>query len=654
MRSVTSYFNPTLYKKNLARFWPLWTAWTVLWAFILPLALLNSTRYRDMTVQEDVYRLYRDCLNFNGDIGEMLIAFGAVYCVFIVMAVFGYLYNHRSAAAIHALPMRRETLFVTNYLSGLSFILFPHILVYGSTALVELSIFPAELSAVTMATLWDGFWVGLGALFFLYSFAVFCAQFTGNMLALPAFYGILNFLVYIMYTLCVEFAGQIFYGGWPYLSTPRWVELLTPIYCLLEAARWNYVSMAKVWNDELNVPVFGELELTFQDPGLIAGYAAAAIVLAVLALMVYRRRHIETAGDVVSVKIVRPIFRAGVAVCAGLCGGIVMAAFFGWYGDMVPTLACVVLWTVIGYFVAEMLLNKSFRVFKKGWKGCAVTVAVLCALVLGCFFDVFGVETWLPNPGKVEQATIHVNSTYPYDDASYFTMDFKDGVEIEKIVDLHQAIIDDYEKYGDTYFGDDLMHVRINYIMDSGVEYYKRYDMVNLLQDEINVPGTTTFKLDQYVNDRAMRELAYGMEQARKATVVATQLDNVVYPSGRMGTEQRLAGAQEIWEAVQADFAAGNLGHRYLFDDEVRRAETYMTDMRLRFLIPDEKKDVYNEAVYYEKYVGVNEVKPTMEDVEYSWNWSMTITLTPKAERTIAALEKYYDLGGAYDIALHD
>jgi len=232
-------------------------------------------------------------------------------------------------------------------------------------------------------------------------------------------------------------------------------------------------------------------------------------------------------------------------------------------------------------------------------------------------------------------------------------MDFKDGVEIEKIVDLHQAIIDDYEKYGDTFFGDELTSVRVNYIMDNGTEYYKRYNMVNLVRNEIDIPGTTTFKLDQFVNDRAMRELAYGMEQARKATVVATQLDNVVYPSGRMGTEQRLAGAQEIWEAVQADFAAGNLGHRYLFDDEVRRAETYMTDMRLRFLIPDEKKDVYNEAVYYEKYVGVNEVKPTMEDVEYSWNWSMTITLTPKAERTIAALEKYYDLGGAYDIALH-
>ena len=32
----------------------------------------------------------------------------------------------------------------------------------------------------------------------------------------------------------------------------------------------------------------------------------------------------------------------------------------------------------------------------------------------------------------------------------------------------------------------------------------------------------------------------------------------------------------------------------------------------------------------------------------------MTVTLTPAAERTMAALERYYDLGGAYDIAHHD
>ena len=41
------------------------------------------------------------------------------------MAVFSYLYSSRSACMMHALPLRREALFLTQYLAGLSFLLLP-------------------------------------------------------------------------------------------------------------------------------------------------------------------------------------------------------------------------------------------------------------------------------------------------------------------------------------------------------------------------------------------------------------------------------------------------------------------------------------------------------------------------------------------------
>ena len=33
MRSVTSCFNSTLYRKNLSRFWPIWALYSVIWLF---------------------------------------------------------------------------------------------------------------------------------------------------------------------------------------------------------------------------------------------------------------------------------------------------------------------------------------------------------------------------------------------------------------------------------------------------------------------------------------------------------------------------------------------------------------------------------------------------------------------------------------------
>ena len=43
-----------------------------------------------------------------------------VYAVLCAMAVWSYLYNARSVGLMHTLPIRREGLFLTNFLSGLS------------------------------------------------------------------------------------------------------------------------------------------------------------------------------------------------------------------------------------------------------------------------------------------------------------------------------------------------------------------------------------------------------------------------------------------------------------------------------------------------------------------------------------------------------
>ena len=46
MRSATSYFNPTVFRKTFLRFWPLWAANLVFWLFVLPLnGLVQLTNY---------------------------------------------------------------------------------------------------------------------------------------------------------------------------------------------------------------------------------------------------------------------------------------------------------------------------------------------------------------------------------------------------------------------------------------------------------------------------------------------------------------------------------------------------------------------------------------------------------------------------------
>ena len=649
MRFATSYFNPTLYKKNLSRFWPLWVAWLVLWMFVLPLNLLNMWNNYQRG-DEGVYYFLRICLNLNSDFCEVGLAFGAIYAVLVALAVFGYLFNHRSAATMHAFPLRRENLFVTNYLSGLTFFLLPSVVVYSLSALVVFTVLPGELSALVLPTLWSGFWMRTAAELFFYSFAVFCAQFTGNAFALPAFYGILNFLVLAMYSLCRDLADRIFYGGWPLLGEPRFVELLTPWYGMYTASQWDRLSWGEVWDTTLNVPRIGEPELAFEAPMTMVGYAIAGVILAAAALLVYRRRHIETAGDVVSVKVVRPIFRAGVAVCVGLWGGVLTCEFFGSMNNEPMLASFVVLWTVVGFFAAEMLLHKSFRVFRKSWKSCVVTAVVMAMAITACYMDVFGVETWVPDPAKVESVQVNINTTYPLDSGAYFHEDITDPVQVERIVALHESILADYARYGEEYYGDNVVSVYLTYLT-KGNSYRKQYYMTNILHDEIASPASTTWILNSFLNDPENVAMSYDLDKARNSEIVATALKNVTTGYGRFDMVETDAGAEEIWEAVQYDFAAGNLGVRYLFEDDVRYSQTYQTDLLLRFISPERQ---YVDGEYVVEYEEYQKSVASTGVSDYYWNWSMTVTLTPKAERTLAALERYYDLGGKYDIALHN
>ena len=98
----------------------------------------------------------------------------------------------------------------------------------------------------------------------------------------------------------------------------------------------------------------------FAGLGYASLYALIGLVLAGLALAAYRRRHLESAGDVVSVRWVRPVFKYGVAFCTAVT---LSTVFYYVLDPLLPRgpwtlLVLMVVWGAAGCFVAEMLLCK--------------------------------------------------------------------------------------------------------------------------------------------------------------------------------------------------------------------------------------------------------------------------------------------------------
>ena len=131
----------------------------------------------------------------------------AVFGLLAAMAVFSYLYSARSVSLFHALPLRREGLFLTSYLAAMVFLYLPNLAVFLLALAAE-----AACGAVVFSSLFT--WLVVSSLLglFFYSFAVFCAMFTGHILALPAFYVVLNGLAAGLAVLFGQMAHEFLFG----------------------------------------------------------------------------------------------------------------------------------------------------------------------------------------------------------------------------------------------------------------------------------------------------------------------------------------------------------------------------------------------------------------------------------------------------------
>ena len=319
MQSATSFFNRALFRKNLQRFWPLWLGYVLIWLLLLPLPLLNELAdYHGVpTVADASYYLLQI-----GAYGGLVM--GAVFGIFFAMAMFAYLTNPRATQGFHSMPVRRETLYATNYLTGLVCMVSALVLAFALAGITAACFGALDLTALGTALL-----AAVLSVLFFYSFAVLCMMFTGQILAAPVFYGILNFLAVGMEYLVRTFAGNFLYGYSGY-SAPETFAFLSPAWeliCVLDVS--NVARVDRILSDGTHQVIRGG-EYMLSGLGVLGIYAAVGIVLAVLGLLVYRRRASEATGSIVTVAWARPIFKYGVAVCAAFSlGQLIYFLVFG-------------------------------------------------------------------------------------------------------------------------------------------------------------------------------------------------------------------------------------------------------------------------------------------------------------------------------------
>ena len=327
-------------------------------------------------------------------------------------------------------------------------------------------------------------------LFFL-SLGALCAMVTGWLLAIPVLYVAVNFAALLLCSV-VQFLQRWFYFGFQYTTYPPFVQWLTPIIKLAEDVGFldgEYITRN-------GIEVYWR-SLSAQALPTSAIYAAAGLVLLALGWLLYRKRPSETAGDAIAFPWLRILVRWAVGLCGGLGLGLFLSSFvLGGSRSLAKLLLCQVFMGLLCFVAAQMLLQKTFRVFRRSWKELAALAAAMVALTLAIRADALGVQYRVPDVQQVDNVRVMVSRC----DGGNFLA--SDSTAIETVTSLHRAILDQGPENTDD---SRVLYVSFYYTMKNGQEIRRNYGIAER-------EGAETYrKINQLLNLPQARSYAVGI-----------------------------------------------------------------------------------------------------------------------------------------------
>lgn len=632
MKSKTScsknghIINKTILGKNITLFWPIWAVYTLFWLLVIPVnqSMYFSAEQRNLTnakdaslgalIKADGWNLKLECL-ISPDI---LIVASFIMAGITGMALYNYLFTSKSANWFHSLPVTRGELFATNVFSGLMFMWIPQLITFIASILVCVSNGVGDVKPFAQWLL-----ISLGVSFLFWSMVTFCAMFAGQLFAVPVYYCVVNFLYMFIKLVLGSTIGFMGYGidiNSAVSGLPR--AWLSPVYYLLRKLGLSRTNIMK----DGNYYVTG---LSFTGCRVVAVYCIFAAVLFIISAFLYKKRDIESAGDLLTFKFVKPIFRWGVGACGGFGVGILLASFLremNLLGSKHMLIFFSLALGIVCFFIAEMFVQKKFKVFcKKAWKECGF----FCIFILVSYGAMYGyssyIGSYIPNAADVETASVNMDYEIKYS-----------GDSIQNVIDLQTEILANQDEF-EAADSDNTSGVRISYQLKNGKRVARFYSLPT--EDEGYDILKSIYELECIPDNYKQYSIGSnikGLEGGR----LSLYDENVNFVTEYTFSEE---DALTVYEGIIKDIDEGrmqkyNLGYSYSADsDSVRQ---YSSDLSLSFKISAGQQD---DTVDYGFSTILGTVEYEMSSSAYSYseyddNRDVYFSFGPDCTNTIDAL----------------
>ena len=329
-------------------------------------------------------------------------------------------------------------------------------------------------------------------------------------------------------------------------------------------------------------------------------------------------------------------------------------------------MVCTILWGVFGSFVAQMILDKSFKVLRK-WKGAAAVAGVFVLLYVVIAFDLTGFETRIPNANEVESIYLPVFYSYPADLDTYHSLTVTDPDRIQDFITLHEAAVEQRDRpLEDEKDKPNNTSMKIQYKLKNGSTFERRY-FFHVDPTEKNQEGTGAYALQRMLSDRDFMWYLLELAELDENTVRYIEYYNHYYAKydyanvddGVDGTAVQVEAdyfadhdslvfegedADRIVQAIRDDFDSGRFYQQEVRDVEESESETrplqYGRELQIYFQYDKQAYEAEQYQYPNTNHYGIGAVYDSQTVVMGDYEHSLYVRIPTTATATHAVLDE--------------
>jgi len=483
MKSKECLFSKAVFKSDIKRFLPFAIPVLVINLIIFPIIIYGMFSKKD-PLEFEAFSL----MSIVSD--RILYVFAALFGI----VVFSYLFRANKCNALHAFPLGRKALFVSNYLAGLVLLILPQLLAFAVAipGVLSCAAEPSRMILVQLISI-------IAGSFIFYSTAVLSSMLSGNIFSAAVIYALINRCSSVISLVVSVLVARIGHG----LGLAN-MDVLPSMFNVSAYDPSTSLFASKLCLiDDFREGFFGINEVEFVSfYKTIAVNCIIAVLFTALAFVLYRIRKLECAGDMVAFKITKPIIAVLVAFVASSLVSLFISIFIS------TTVAGFMLFFaafyLINIFGVQMILNKTPRVFDKnklilGFVSCAVIIA---AIVFTANYQ----TNYVPKASKVKSVTVtssyrmEITKQADIEDVTAFHEALKEKAkkvregETNRITSIFDRVFDEEFMEGNYYYNN---NINIQYTLENGKSVYRSYtidetdkklcDMLNSLEGKYPV-----------------------------------------------------------------------------------------------------------------------------------------------------------------------